>query len=297
MLQAFPPNTGVGWYTMATGAYPADHGSTNNTYFRAGDTFSNRTSFSAPGTCRRTRSPTPPSERARRSPRSTGSAGRPRTSQAPTVDFTSFFTNRGVLVGAADPVEAAGSAFFGVNYEDATLAPRRGLERRPGRRSRRAAEADDVAGPTRSSVQRRGAPATCTNPNRTYNVYFYDSVDGRRRQRSTTSSSARSARPARRRRSTWRSATSRHPPDGRERPDRHAGRPDGRPLREAHLADPRWQPVQALPDLAHARHRALQHGRATPCPPAARARTSSRSTSPTTSRHGRPATSRRSKRP
>ena len=25
MLQAFPPNTGVGWFTMATGAYPADH--------------------------------------------------------------------------------------------------------------------------------------------------------------------------------------------------------------------------------------------------------------------------------
>ena len=48
MLQAFPPNTGVGWYTMATGAYPADHGSTNNTYFRAGDAFTNRTSFSAP---------------------------------------------------------------------------------------------------------------------------------------------------------------------------------------------------------------------------------------------------------
>ena len=49
MLQAFPPNTGVGWYTMATGAYPADHGSTNNTYFRGGDAFNNRTSFSAAG--------------------------------------------------------------------------------------------------------------------------------------------------------------------------------------------------------------------------------------------------------
>src|SRR6266508_679130 len=28
MLQAFPPNTGVGWYTMATGTYPSEHGST-----------------------------------------------------------------------------------------------------------------------------------------------------------------------------------------------------------------------------------------------------------------------------
>ena len=49
MLQAFPPNTGVGWYTMSTGTYPSEHGSTNNTFFRAGDAFNNRTSFSAAG--------------------------------------------------------------------------------------------------------------------------------------------------------------------------------------------------------------------------------------------------------
>src|SRR5215211_372177 len=51
MVQAFPPNTGVGWYTMATGTYPSEHGSTNNTYHRTGETsFNNRTSFSAIGT-------------------------------------------------------------------------------------------------------------------------------------------------------------------------------------------------------------------------------------------------------
>src|SRR5262245_25285503 len=50
MVQAFPPNTGVGWYTMATGTYPGEHGSTNNTYFRSGDAFNNRTSFSQTGT-------------------------------------------------------------------------------------------------------------------------------------------------------------------------------------------------------------------------------------------------------
>jgi glycerophosphoryl diester phosphodiesterase len=32
MLQAFPPNTGVGWTTMATGAWPGRHGSMNNTF-------------------------------------------------------------------------------------------------------------------------------------------------------------------------------------------------------------------------------------------------------------------------
>ena len=48
LIQAFPPNTGVGWYTLATGAYPSEHGSTNNTFFRTGDSFNNRTAaFSA----------------------------------------------------------------------------------------------------------------------------------------------------------------------------------------------------------------------------------------------------------
>src|SRR5574341_2141951 len=51
LLQAFPPNTGVGWYTLATGTWPSEHGSTNNTYHRTGESnFNNRTSFSAAGT-------------------------------------------------------------------------------------------------------------------------------------------------------------------------------------------------------------------------------------------------------
>src|SRR4026208_1478284 len=49
MLPAFPPNTGVGWYTMMTGTWPSEHGSTNNTYHRTGDTFRNRTRLSGAG--------------------------------------------------------------------------------------------------------------------------------------------------------------------------------------------------------------------------------------------------------
>src|SRR5258707_4701435 len=49
--QGFPPNTGVGWYTLMTGTWPGEHGSTNNTFHRTGETnFNNRTSFSALGT-------------------------------------------------------------------------------------------------------------------------------------------------------------------------------------------------------------------------------------------------------
>ena len=49
LVQAFPPNTGVGWYTLATGTYPSEHGSTNNTFFRTGDSFNNRTAAFSDG--------------------------------------------------------------------------------------------------------------------------------------------------------------------------------------------------------------------------------------------------------
>ena len=48
LLQGFPPNTGVGWYTLATGTWPGEHGSTNNTFHRTGEgNFNNRTSLGA----------------------------------------------------------------------------------------------------------------------------------------------------------------------------------------------------------------------------------------------------------
>src|SRR6266540_3434712 len=41
---------GVRWYTLATGTWPGEHGSTNNTFHRVGEgNFNNRTSFSAAG--------------------------------------------------------------------------------------------------------------------------------------------------------------------------------------------------------------------------------------------------------
>ena len=176
------------------------------------DAFSNRTSFSAPACCRPTRSPTQPSARARRSPRSTGSAAPPRTSTA--RPSTSRISSRTAACSSAqtNATEQAGSAFFGVTYQ-------------VGLRTRRLAgvPAGDPAAPPKQTTWRsprsrttawtptdlqRPTPPNCTNPNRTYNVYFYDSVDRRRRRATTTRSSARSARRARRRRSTSRSATS-----------------------------------------------------------------------------------------
>jgi hypothetical protein len=116
MLPAFPPNTGVGWFSMATGTYPGEHGSTNNTYFRAGDAFSNRTSFSAAGTMQADTIANAAERAGKKVAQIDWVGGIAADIQGPTVDFTSFFSNRGVLVGVNDPVEAAGSAFFGVGY-------------------------------------------------------------------------------------------------------------------------------------------------------------------------------------
>src|SRR5690242_14812815 len=44
LLTQAPPNTGAGWFTLATGAWPAVHGSTNNTFHINGQPFTNSTS-------------------------------------------------------------------------------------------------------------------------------------------------------------------------------------------------------------------------------------------------------------
>jgi len=117
MVQAFPPNTGVGWYTMATGTYPSEHGSTNNTYFRSGDTFSNRTSFSAAGTMQADTIANAAERAGKKVAQIDWVGGAAANIDGPTVDFTNFFSNRGVLVGVDNPVEHAGSNFFGVTYQ------------------------------------------------------------------------------------------------------------------------------------------------------------------------------------
>src|SRR4051812_13105766 len=169
MVQAFPPNTGVGWYTMATGTYPSEHGSTNNTYFRAGDAFSNRTSFSAAGTMQADTIANA-AERAGKKVASVDWVGGAAAGIArPGVDFSTFFSNRGVLVGVDNATEHAGSAFFGVDYEVAAIANASGWTNVPA--------GDPAATPKQTTWVIRSTFAA-QNPNRSYNVYFYDSQTG-----------------------------------------------------------------------------------------------------------------------
>src|SRR5262245_10185624 len=116
MLQAFPPNTGVGWYTMATGTYPSEHGSTNNTFHRGGDSFANSTSFSGAGVLQADTIGAAAERAGKKVASIDWVGGIPSGLNGPTVDFATFYNNRGVLVGQADPVEQAGAAAFGTIY-------------------------------------------------------------------------------------------------------------------------------------------------------------------------------------
>ncbi len=75
LLTQAPPNTGAGWYSLATGAWPGVHGSTNNTFHINGQPFAQpHVGVRRRTSCRPSRSPSRPSAAGSRSPRSSGPA-------------------------------------------------------------------------------------------------------------------------------------------------------------------------------------------------------------------------------
>jgi 2',3'-cyclic-nucleotide 2'-phosphodiesterase (5'-nucleotidase family)/predicted AlkP superfamily phosphohydrolase/phosphomutase len=122
LLQGFPPNTGVGWHTLATGTWPSEHGSTNNTFHRTGETnFNNSTSFATPGILQADHIGQA-AERAGKTVVSVewvASRGLSPALQGPVVDFRTFFGGRGIVLNFDIPGQTA--AAFGVQYQQRTL--------------------------------------------------------------------------------------------------------------------------------------------------------------------------------
>jgi 2',3'-cyclic-nucleotide 2'-phosphodiesterase (5'-nucleotidase family)/predicted AlkP superfamily phosphohydrolase/phosphomutase len=122
MVQAFPPNTGVGWYTMATGTYPGEHGSTNNTFHRTGDSpFNNSTSFSTPNILQADTIAAAAERAGKKVAQIEWVGGRNANIAGPTVDFQSFFSTRGVLAAPLNATEQSGAAAFGISYQVASF--------------------------------------------------------------------------------------------------------------------------------------------------------------------------------
>ncbi|MEK7328119.1 MAG: alkaline phosphatase family protein, partial [Chloroflexota bacterium] len=134
LLQGFPPNTGVGWYTLATGTWPGEHGSTNNTFHRTGESnFNTSTSFALTGILQAD-TLQQAAERAGKTVVSVewvGSRGLVPALQGPVVDFRSFFSNRGVLVNYDLAGQPAGADAFRVSYQRVDLDPATGWSNVP----------------------------------------------------------------------------------------------------------------------------------------------------------------------
>ena len=129
LLTQAPPNTGAGWYSLATGAWPGVHASTNNTFHRNGQPFATRTSaFDA--NVLQAESIAQSAERGGlKVAQVEWAGGRNATIQGPTIDFQSFFSGRGVatnFIGQPGDVlfdHAANIRAFGLQFDTPTGYP------------------------------------------------------------------------------------------------------------------------------------------------------------------------------
>ena len=132
MLTQAPPNTGSGWFTMATGAWPGVHGSTNNTFHKNGDAFYFGVPPS-PGAA----APAPPrtaafdagvlqaetlAQAAERGGKKVAqiewAGGRSGAIDGPTVDFRNFLSGRGVVTNYIAPEDSASfTQSFGLQFD------------------------------------------------------------------------------------------------------------------------------------------------------------------------------------
>jgi hypothetical protein len=171
MIPAFPTNSGVCWYTLATGAHPAQHGATNNTFHRIGeDDFNSSTSYSMPGVLQADTLAAAAERAGKKVAQIHWLGGVNAKIAGPTVEFGNSFSNQGVLAAPFDSSEEANAAAFGVSYQAASLAPANGWSNIP---------AGDPAAPPRQTTFTISTKKPVENPDRVYDVYIYDSrVDG-----------------------------------------------------------------------------------------------------------------------
>ena len=125
MLTQAPPNTGAGWYTMATGAWPAVHGSTNNTFFinSPSQPFGNRTAAFDPGVLQAETIAQSAERGGKKVIQLEWAGGSNGAIAGPTVDYRGFFSGRGVTTNFVSVTDRpALIAAFGLQYDQVTLA-------------------------------------------------------------------------------------------------------------------------------------------------------------------------------
>ncbi len=118
LLTQAPPNTGSGWYSLATGAWPGVHGSTNNTFHINGQPFGNRTGSFDSGVVQAETLAQAAERGGKKVAQIEWAGGRVGMINGPTVDYRSFLSGRGVVTNYIAPTDdAAFTAAFGLQFD------------------------------------------------------------------------------------------------------------------------------------------------------------------------------------
>lgn len=118
LLTQAPPNTGAGWYSLATGAWPGVHGSTNNTFATNGQPFANRVAAFDPGVLQAETLAQAAERGGRKVVQIEWAGGRVGVINGPTIDFRSFLSGRGVATNYIAPTDDANfTAAFALQFD------------------------------------------------------------------------------------------------------------------------------------------------------------------------------------
>ena len=118
LLTQSPANTGAGWNTLTTGAWPGTAGSTNNTFHVNGQPFANRTSAFDAGVLQAETLAQAAERAGRRVVQIEWAGGRVGAIDGPTLDFRNFRSGRGVATNYISPTDdAAFTAAFGLQFD------------------------------------------------------------------------------------------------------------------------------------------------------------------------------------
>ena len=118
LLTQAPPNTGAGWFSLATGAWPAVTGSTNNTFHINGQPFANRTAAFDAGVLQAETIAQSAERGGLKVAQIEWAGGRGGTINGPTLDFRTTLSGRGVATNYISPTDdAAFTASFGLQFD------------------------------------------------------------------------------------------------------------------------------------------------------------------------------------
>jgi 2',3'-cyclic-nucleotide 2'-phosphodiesterase (5'-nucleotidase family)/predicted AlkP superfamily phosphohydrolase/phosphomutase len=121
LLTQAPPNTGSGWYSLATGAWSGVHASTNNTFHINGAPFANRTAAFDPGTVQAETLAQAAERGGKKVAQIEWAGGRVGTINGPTVDYRTFHSGRGVATNYISPADLAHFVTaFGLQFDHPT---------------------------------------------------------------------------------------------------------------------------------------------------------------------------------